>query len=163
MGLVSSGVVWAALAGIGFGFSQLANRGVNRQVDAMAATTAMVTAMLGALVVATALTGDLGDVASMPAAAIGWFVAASLVHFLVGWTLFAVSQQPIGPSRTAAVLSTNPVMAALIAAVAISQDLRAIVWVGVVAVTLGVAIVAMRGAKMTTVPLRGIAAILAEL
>jgi drug/metabolite transporter (DMT)-like permease len=127
----------------------------------MAATTAMVTAMFGALVVATALTGDLGNVASMPAAAIGWFVAASLVHFLVGWTLFAVSQQRIGPSRTAAVLSTNPVMAALIAAVAISQELRPITWIGVFAVTAGVAIVALTRAKETPRSVSGMTAILA--
>ena len=140
---VTSGVVWAALAGIAFGFSQLSNRGVNRQTNAMAATTAMVTAMFAVLVLAAAFTGELGDVGSIPAGAIGWFVAASLVHFLVGWTLFAVSQQRIGPSRTASVLSTNPVMAALIAAAVLSQELRSVAWVGVAAVTVGVATVAM--------------------
>lgn len=158
---VTAGVVWAVLAGIAFGFSQLSNRGVNRQTDAMTATTAMVTGMLVALVAATAVTGDLGDVGSMPAAAIGWFVAASLVHFLVGWTLFAVSQQRIGPSRTASVLSTNPVMAALIAAVAINQDLLPITWVGVIAVTLGVATVATTRAKAARPSRAGLAAVLA--
>ena len=82
-----SGVIWAAVAGIGFGFSQLANRGVNRRTDALSAATAMVTAMLAVLVVATVLTGEIGSVGSIPAAAAGWFIAAALVHFLVGWTL----------------------------------------------------------------------------
>ncbi len=156
-----SGAVWATLAGIAFGFSQLSNRGVNRQTDALAATTAMVTAMLGALVVGTAVTGDLADVFSMPAAAVGWFVTASLIHFLVGWTLFAISQQRIGPSRTASVLSTNPVMAALIAAIAIDQDLRPITWVGVVAVTFGVAVVAMTRPEQTSRSALGLVAVLA--
>lgn len=139
------GVVWAALSGIAFGFSQLSNRGVNQQTDALKATTAMVTAMLVALAAATAITGNLADIASMPGSAFAWFTAASVIHFLLGWTLFAVSQQRIGPSRTAAVLSINPVVAALVAAVVISQDLRVVTWVGVVAVTVGVGVVATRG------------------
>ena len=155
-----SGVAWAALAGIAFGFSQLANRGVNRRTDALAAATALVTAMLLALVVAAGLSGGLGDISSMPAAAVGWFGAAALIHFLVGWTLFAVSQQRMGPSRSAAVLSTNPVMAALIAAIAIGQTLRAITWLGVVAVTIGVAAVAMKKAAEPAVSGIGMAAIL---
>jgi len=158
---VTSGVVWAVLAGIAFGFSQLSNRGVNRQTGALPATTAMVTAMLGALIVATGVTGEFGELDSMPVAAFGWFVAASLVHFLVGWTLFAVSQQRIGPSRTASVLSTNPVMAALIAAVAIDQDLRPITWVGVIAVTLGVAAVAVTRPRKSSGSAIGMGAVLA--
>ena len=139
------GVVWAALSGVAFGFSQLSNRGVNQQTDALKATTAMVTSMLAALAVASALTGNLAEVGSMPASAFAWFAAASIVHFLVGWTLFAVSQQQIGPSRTAAVLSINPVVAALVAALLISQELRPVTWLGVVAVTAGVGVVATRG------------------
>jgi len=158
---VTAGVIWAALAGIGFGFSQLANRGVNRGAEAMSAATAMVTAMLGALIIATVVTGEIADVGAMPATAAGWFVAAALVHFLVGWTLFAVSQQRIGPSRTASVLSTNPVMAALIAAVVIGQDLRSITWIGVLAVTIGVATVAGTGLRQSARSGTGLVAILA--
>lgn len=156
-----SGILWAALAGIAFGISQLSNRGVNRQTDALAATTAMVTAMLVALIAVTGLSGSFGDLADIPAASAGWFVAAALVHFLVGWTLFAVSQQRLGPSKTAAVLSTNPVTAAIVAAVVISQDLRPITWVGVLAVTIGVATVAIRSSAGKRQSPSGLVAILA--
>lgn len=156
-----AGVVWAALAGITFGFSQLSNRGVNRRVGALPATTAMVTAMFAALLLAVALTGELGKLSTMPAVAAGWFIAAAMVHFLVGWTLFAISQQRIGPSRTATVLSVYPVVAALMAAAFISQQLRPITWVGVIAVTVGVAVVALGRATDTPRSATGMAAILA--
>jgi drug/metabolite transporter (DMT)-like permease len=135
------GVVWAVLAGISFGFAQLSHRGVNRQTDALTATAAIVTAMFATLLVASAVSGELTTISSVPFAALAWFVAAALVRFGFGWILLALSQQKIGPSRTASVLSTNPVMAALISAVAIGQELRPITWVGVVAVTVGVAAV----------------------
>ncbi len=140
---MTSGVLWALLAGVGFGIGQLANRGVNRTMGALAAETAMVTAMLIALLGAVAISGELGDLVTIPAAAVLWFTLAALVHFLAGWTMFAISQQRIGPSRTAAVLSTNPVMAAIIAAAAIGQTLRPVTWLGVVAVSLGVATIAV--------------------
>ena len=136
------GVVWAGLAGVAFGFSQLANRGLNRRFEALPATTAMVTAMLGALILATTASGQVGGLSEIPLVAVGWFVAAAVVHFLFGWTLFAISQQRIGPSRTASVLSVNPVGAAILASLFISQALRPITWLGVIAVTVGVAVVA---------------------
>jgi len=51
----------------------------------------MVTTMLGALVAFSALSGELALLDEMPLSAILWFTAASLVHYLLGWTLFAVS------------------------------------------------------------------------
>jgi drug/metabolite transporter (DMT)-like permease len=142
------GLAWAVIAGVSFGLSQLFNRGLNREIDALRATTAMVTSLLGFLVVALFVTGDLSALPDIPAAAVLWFVAAGLVHFLAGWTMFAFSQQRIGPSRTAAILSANPVLAAIIAWFVLSESLRAITWVGVLAVTIGVAIIAT--ARLTT-------------
>jgi drug/metabolite transporter (DMT)-like permease len=137
------GVVWATLSGVAFGFSQVSNRGVNRNNEALAATTALVSAMAVAVTLAAGLRGDLAELPTMPGQAVGWFVAAALVHFLVGWTLFAMSQQRLGPSRTASVLSINPVVAALVAALVISERLRPVTWVGVITVTIGVGVVAM--------------------
>lgn len=155
------GVLWAALSGIAFGFSQLSNRGVNRQAGALAATTAMVTAMLLALLVTVSVRGEIGMVTKIPPRAAGWFVAAALVHFLGGWTLFALSQQRIGPSKTASVLSINPVVAALVAASVIDQRLRPITWLGVVVVTIGVAVVAVRNPSTVSTPGMGLSAVLA--
>ena len=108
----------------------------------------MVTSLLGFLVVALFVTGDLSALPDIPAAAVLWFVAAGLMHFLAGWTMFALSQQRIGPSRTAAILSANPVLAAIIAWLVLSESLRAITWVGVLAVTTGVAVITT--ARLTT-------------
>jgi len=142
------GLAWAVIAGVSFGLSQLFNRGLNREIDALRATTAMVTSLLGFLVVALFVTGDLSALPDIPAVAVLWFVAAGLMHFLAGWTMFALSQQRIGPSRTAAILSANPVLAAIIAWFVLSGSLRAITWVGVLAVTTGVAVITT--ARLTT-------------
>lgn len=133
---------WAVVAGLAFGFSQIANRGVNRRLDALSASAAMVTSLLGYLVVATVVTGQAAALADLTPGAVAWFAAAGVVHFLAGWTLFALSQQRIGPSRTASVVSVNPVMAAVIAWLVLSEDLRPVTWLGVLAVTAGVALVA---------------------
>lgn len=136
-----AGWAWALIAGFSFGISQLSNRGLNREIDAFRATTAMVTALLGFLVAATVVTGESAALPDITARAVVWFAAAGLTHFLAGWTSFAFSQQAIGPSRTASILSVNPVMAAVIAWLVLSETLRPITWAGVVAVTLGVAII----------------------
>lgn len=136
-----AGWAWALIAGFSFGISQLSNRGLNREMDALRATTAMVTALFGFLVVATVVTGEISALPEITAGAVFWFAAAGLMHFLAGWTLFAFSQQKIGPSRTASILSVNPVMAAIIAWLVLSEDLRPPTWVGVLAVTAGVAII----------------------
>jgi len=136
------GWAWAVIAGASFGISQLSNRGLNREMDALRATTAMVTALLAGLIAASAITGAFSHLADITAIAVFWFALAALLHFLAGWTLFAFSQQQIGPSRTAAILSVNPVMAAVVAWLVLSEELRPITWVGVLAVTAGVGIVA---------------------
>lgn len=135
------GVAWAVIAGVSFGLSQLFNRGLNREIDAVRAATAMVTSLLGFLFVALVVTGDITALPDITALAVLWFVAAGLMHFLAGWTFFAFSQQRVGTSRTAAILSANPVLAAIIAWLVLSESLRAITWVGVLCVTIGVAIV----------------------
>lgn len=135
------GWAWAVIAGVSFGISQLSNRGLNREIDALRATTAMVTALFGCLVVATVATGSIVELSNVTLLAVTWFALAALMHFLAGWTIFAFSQQRIGPSRTAAILSVNPVMAAIIAWVALSENLRPVTWAGVLAVTAGVGVV----------------------
>jgi drug/metabolite transporter (DMT)-like permease len=136
------GWTWAVLAGLTFGMTQIGNRGVNRSIDALSATAAMVTSLLVFLVVAIALTGRTVYLAELTPRSVAWFGAAGLIHFLVGWTLFARSQQHIGPSRTASILSVHPVMAAVAAWIVLSEALRPATWIGVVAVTAGVAVVA---------------------
>lgn len=138
-----SGWLWAVIAGLSFGVSQLSNRGLNREIDALRASTAMVTALTGFLVAAMIFSGEVSEISDITFLAVVWFALAALLHFLAGWTLFAYSQQQIGPSRTAAILSVNPVMAAIIAWLVLSESLRAVTWVGVIAVTTGVAVITM--------------------
>lgn len=135
------GWTWAVVAGLAFGISQLSNRGLNRRIPAVTATTAMITSLFGFLVVAVLAIDDLGRLEDLTLIAVLWFGAAGVVHFLLGWTVFALSQQKVGPSRTAAILSANPVLAAGAAWLVLAENLRPVTWLGVVAVTAGVALV----------------------
>jgi drug/metabolite transporter (DMT)-like permease len=135
------GWAWAILAGLAFGISQLSNRGVNREIDALRAITAMVTTLLGFLIAAIVVSGDITDLPDMTAMAVFWFAAAGLIHFLAGWTIFAFSQQRIGPSRTSSILAINPVMATGFAYLLLSENLRSVTWLGVLTVTAGVVVV----------------------
>ena len=135
------GWAWAILAGLAFGISQLSNRGINREIDALRTITAMVTTLLGFLIAAIVVSGDITYLPDMTAMAVFWFAAAGLIHFLAGWTIFAFSQQRIGPSRTSSILAINPVMATGFAYLLLSENLRSVTWLGVLTVTAGVVVV----------------------
>ena len=116
-----TGVLWAAVAGIGFGLFQSVNRAALRGMDAYASTflQLLVSAMI--LVVASLAAGDPGRLAAAPASAWWSFAAAGLLHFSVGWTLLNLSQQRLGAARTSPLLATVPLFGVVIAALTLQE------------------------------------------
>jgi drug/metabolite transporter, DME family len=116
-----TGVVWAAVAGIGFGLFQSVNRAALRGMDAYAST--FLQLLVSALILAAAslAAGDLGRLADAPASAWWSFAAAGLLHFSVGWTLLNLSQQRLGAARTSPLLATVPLFGVGIAAVTLQE------------------------------------------
>ena len=94
-----TGVVLAAVAGIGFGLFQSVNRAALRGMDAYASTFLQMLVSAAILVAVSLAAGDAGRLADAPLSAWWWFAAAGLVHFCVGWTLLNLSQQRIGAGR----------------------------------------------------------------
>jgi drug/metabolite transporter (DMT)-like permease len=117
-----TGALWAAASGIGFGLFQSVNRRAIRDID-----DAFVSTFLQLLIAALALlcvcvaTGDLDGLAGAPADAVAAFMAAGVVHFLLGWTFLNLSQKRIGASRTAPLLTLSPLFGLAIAAVAVGD------------------------------------------
>ena len=137
-----SGVVWAGLAGLFFGLHQAFFRQATSKIDASRAT-------LGILAVAGTLTTILGllieDLAVL--GTVGWFAPAlfavtGMLHFTGGWTLLGLSQQRIGAARTGIVIAASPLIGSVIAAMFLDEPLTPAILVGVVAVSIGVAMIA---------------------
>jgi drug/metabolite transporter (DMT)-like permease len=116
-----TGVLWAAAAGIGFGLFQSANRAAVRGMDVYASTFLQLLVSVVILGLVALATEDLSRLAAAPAAALGWFAAAGLVHFFVGWTLLNLSQARLGAARTSPLLATTPLFGIVVAAATLHE------------------------------------------
>jgi drug/metabolite transporter (DMT)-like permease len=117
-----TGALWAAASGIGFGLFQSLNRRAIRDIDdAFVSTFLQLLIAAVVLAAACAATGDLGLLANAPAGAILAFMAAGVVHFLVGWTFLNLSQQRIGAAATAPLLTLSPLFGLPVAALTVGD------------------------------------------
>jgi len=133
-----TGVVWAAVAGIGFGLFQSVNRAALRGMDAYASTFLQLLVSATLLVAASLAAGDPGRLAAAPAAAWWSFAAAGLLHFSVGWTLLNLSQQRLGAARTSPLLATVPLFGVAVAAVTLREVPSTLELAGVALMVAGV-------------------------
>jgi len=117
-----SGVLWAALAGLGFGLFQVLNARAMRGMGGVyGATFLQLLAAAAVLVLAALLTADPADLVGTAPLTVAIFAAAGIVHFSLGWTLLNLSQARIGAARTSPLLSTTPVWGLLLAVPASRQ------------------------------------------
>lgn len=159
-----SGVAWAIVAGVSFGVFQAVNRRANTHLDAFRATFWLLLISVISLAAVSALTQDLGAALDAPLSSFGWFAAAGGVHYFVGWTMFSASQKRIGAASTGVVLAATPLIATILASIFLDQPLSASTIAGVVLVTTGVALIAVRqgeGTSFKAVPWAGLGASLA--
>lgn len=133
-----TGVLWAAVAGIGFGLFQTANRAAMQDMDVYRSTFIQLLVSAAILAGASAATEDLSRLWSMPPGAAVDFSLAGIIHFLVGWTLLNVSQKRLGAARTSPLLATTPLFGAVIAAVTLGEIPNVMATVGIVLIVLGV-------------------------
>jgi drug/metabolite transporter (DMT)-like permease len=109
--------MWAVIAGVGFGLFQSINRRAVRGMDVYQATFLQLLVSVLILAAISLVTQDLHVLHTAPPGALIHFSLAGLIHFFVGWTFLNASQKHIGASRTSPLIATNPLFAALIAAV----------------------------------------------
>jgi drug/metabolite transporter (DMT)-like permease len=144
-----NGAVVAAASGVGFGLFQTLNIRAVRGMDPFASTFVQIAVAAAALLVASVATGGLAQLADAPTAALLYFAAAGLLHFIAGWTLLNISQKRIGAARTSPLLTTVPLFGIAIAALTVGQLPEAVELPAIALIVLGAYVVVSRGAGGT--------------
>jgi drug/metabolite transporter (DMT)-like permease len=132
-----TGVLWAIVAGLGFGIFQSFNRRAGRSIDSYLATFMLLVASSIVLVIVSLLTEDLSPLREASLMAYVYFGLAGLVHFFLGWTFLTLSQKLVGAARTGALIGTTPLFAFAVGLVFYAEILSLPVIVGVVLVISG--------------------------
>lgn len=145
-----TGALWAAAAGLGFGVFQAVNRrAVGGMADPYVSTFLQLVVALIVLVALTLGSEDVRMLGDATALGIGYFVAAGVVHFAVGWTLLNMSQMRIGAARSSPLFSTNPLWGVFIAAVWLREIPRLVTWAGILLITAGALAVSLERVSET--------------
>ena len=140
-----SGAIWATVAGIGFGLFQSINRQAVRGMDVWQSTFMQLAVSSVVLFAAAVASEDLGELRSASAVALAAFLAAGLVHFLVGWTLLNASQKRIGAARTSPLLAASPLFGAVLAALTLSEVPGLVTIAGMLLILAGVYVIVGTG------------------
>jgi drug/metabolite transporter (DMT)-like permease len=141
-----NGAVVAAASGVGFGLFQTLNIRAVRGMDPFASTFVQIAVAAAALLAASVATGGLAELTDAPRAALLYFAAAGLLHFIAGWTLLNISQKRIGAARTSPLLTTVPLFGIAIAALTVGQLPEAVELPAIALIVLGAYVVLSRGA-----------------
>ena len=136
-----TGVLWAIVAGIGFGAFQSFNRRAGRSIDSYLSTFMLLVVSAAVLVVVSLLTEDLSVLAEAPLMAYVNFGLAGFVHFFLGWTFLTLSQKLVGAARTGALIGTAPLFAFVVGLAFFGEVLSFPVVIGVILVIAGVYLV----------------------
>jgi drug/metabolite transporter (DMT)-like permease len=136
-----TGVLWAIVAGLGFGVFQSFNRRAGRSIDSYLSTFMLLVVSSIVLVVVSLLTEDLSPLREAPLMAYVNFGLAGFVHFFLGWTFLTLSQKLVGAARTGALIGTTPLFAFAVGLVFFGEVLSLPVIIGVVLVISGVYLV----------------------
>jgi DME family drug/metabolite transporter len=133
-----TGVLWAAVSGVGFGLFQTLNRRAGRGMDVYQATFILLLVSALVLVTASLATEDLNLLRTASPITLVNYGLAGLIHFFVGWTLLNVSQKRVGAARTGALVGATPLFATAIAALTLGEILRPPTLLGIVLMVAGV-------------------------
>ena len=136
-----TGVLWAIVAGAGFGVFQALNRRAGRWIDSYVSTFMLLIVSSIVLVAVSLLTEDLSLLRAAPLMAFVSFGLAGFVHFFLGWTFLNLSQKRIGAARTGALIGTTPLFAFIVGLVFFGETLSLPVIAGIVLVVVGVYLV----------------------
>jgi drug/metabolite transporter (DMT)-like permease len=136
-----TGVLWAIVAGLGFGVFQSFNRRAGRSIDSYVSTFMLLVASSIVLAILSLLTEDLSSLREASLMAYINFGLAGFIHFFLGWTLLTLSQKRIGAARTGALIGTVPLFGFAVGLVFFGEVLSLPVIIGVVLVIAGVYLV----------------------
>jgi drug/metabolite transporter (DMT)-like permease len=136
-----TGVLWAIVAGLGFGIFQVFNRRAGRSLDSYLSTFLLLAASAVTLIVISALTMDLGLLSRAPFMAYLNFGLAGFIHFFLGWTFLTLSQKLVGAARTGALIGSVPLFAFVVGLIFYGEVLSLPIIIGIILVVSGVYLV----------------------
>lgn len=119
------------------------NRKSNLLVGAGRTAFGLLVGVEAVLLIRMLITGEQQLLTNAPASALAFFVASALIHYVLAWTLLALSQRQIGVARTGAVTSAAPLVGTILAAFILDEPLTGGVVIGVSMAVLGVALVSL--------------------
>ena len=143
-----NGILISILSGIGFGLFQALNRRAGRNANPYQATFVLLIASSVVLSIVSLLFEDITLLRGITPLAIIYFTLAAVIHFVVGWTLFSLSQKKVGAARTGVLLGTVPLWALLIGVVLFAELLSAAILFGILLMMVGAYIVSTDPAKV---------------
>lgn len=141
--MMEPGVAWALLSALGFGFTQMMNRKSNLLTDAFRTAFGLLCFVEVVLIGRLFVTGDFRLLADAPIKSLAFFAGSASIHYGVGWTLLALSQQKIGVARTGALVSAAPIVGVLLAVPILGESLSWLTFVGVLASVAGVTLISL--------------------
>ncbi len=140
---VSPGVLWSLVAALGFGFTQTLNRKSNLLVGASRTAFGLLASVETILLIRMFVTGEYRLLETAPLWALAAFTGSAVIHYILGWTFLAMSQQQIGVARTGAVVSATPLVGTVLAAILLDEPLTGWIVIGVLATMGGVALISL--------------------
>lgn len=139
-----NGAIWAALAGIGFGFFQAFNRKAGRGMgDAYQGTFILLLVSALILIAASFFTEDVSLLLNASPGVYLNFGLAGFIHFFLGWTFISISQVRVGAARTGALIGATPLFATLVGIVFFDEILSPLVLIGIAVVIAGVFLISV--------------------
>ncbi|MEM7114637.1 MAG: DMT family transporter [Chloroflexota bacterium] len=142
-----NGILLSIASGIGFGLFQALNRRAGRNSNPYQATFVLLLASSVVLTLVSLLFEDVRLLQGIAPLAIVYFTLAACIHFVVGWTLFSISQQKVGAARTGILLGTVPLWAIVIGVVLFAELLSVAILSGILLMIVGAYVVSTDPAK----------------
>ncbi|MEM8856685.1 MAG: DMT family transporter [Chloroflexota bacterium] len=136
-----SGIFLSIISGVGIGLFHALNRRAAYGIDPFQATFILLFVSSAVLIAISLLTIDLALLTTAPPIAFVYFILAAVIHFLVGWTLFNMSQKSVGAARTGVLLGTDPLWGTAIGAIFFSEFLSGIILLGIILMIIGAYVV----------------------
>ena len=139
-----AGILWAIVAGVGFGFFQVVNRKGSQGIDIYRGTLILLAVSTAILAIISAATRDLSVLSSASVTGLLYFALAGIIHFSIGWTTFSISQQHIGAARTGAIVGSSPLFGAILAFAFLGEVPQPGGLLGILLIVIGVYLVSAR-------------------
>ena len=132
-----AGAIWAIVAALSFSLGHVASsKGIRTSGVALGTALMLLAATIVGAAAALVVDGW-GTLVAGTGVAIGYFVAAAIIHFVGGWGFMSASIRLIGPSRMSAITGLTPMFAAVLAVAFLGESMDLYTGAGLAVIVAG--------------------------